>query len=150
MSEERFKMIFFAVYYFEIDMIVFLFVFFCLELMNKSSLFFCLEHPPPFFDSLSTITISSSKPTQFRRSSHWTSRFSCIMHSDVSSLPAVLVVGRTSMLRPFVRPSSSHTRISSPRQLTLTAFPRAVISASLIPEVWPQSRMPGDIDSEDE
>jgi hypothetical protein len=44
-----------------------------------------------------------------------------------------------------MRPSSSHTRISSPRALTLTAFPRVVISASDIPEVWPQRRMPGEM-----
>ena len=90
--------------------------------------------------SLSTITISSSNPTQFRRSSH------------SASLPSSCS-GRTSTLMPpnrlVDRPSSSHTRISSPILLTLTALPREVISASLMPEVWPQRRMLGDIVSDD-
>ena len=54
-----------------------------------------------------------------------------------------------STLLPSALPSNSQTRTSSPRQLTLTALPRAVISASLMPDVWPQSLMPGDMESDD-
>jgi hypothetical protein len=40
-------------------------------------------------------------------------------------------------------PSSSHTRNSLPRVLTLTALPRGVISALDTDDVWPQSFVPG-------
>src|SRR5690349_2100972 len=89
------------------------------------------------------MTISSSKPTQFLRSSH------SALGADVglsASSAGCLLVGRTSMLLPPPRPSSSHTRISSPRVLMLTALPRGVISASEMPDVWPQRRIPRDSD----
>jgi hypothetical protein len=40
-------------------------------------------------------------------------------------------------------PSSSHTRNSLPRVLTLTALPLGVISAEETEDVWPHSFIPG-------
>lgn len=139
----------------------------CLVSTHVKSYTSKLSRPP--LASLSTMTISSSKPTQLRLSSQWSNtspstpstlpqNAATFLWPGVASPPALLrrpmtaptpPSGRISTLRlltPLGRPSSSHTRISSPRELTLTAFPRAVISASLMPEVWPQSRMPGEMD----